>query len=795
MFTKSQKYDIILKVSKIVLGYNIIRRFRKIMDKLDQYWRDNYNNIISFVDSSDPQYIADLIYNGDIDKFIQNTGKQVALDLLYQLGIETLEDEMNNSYEVLEESNKIKWRCYEPDLEGIYSLDELKDIYNKEIDKYSQDGYSDFDSWLYDMEKLGIFVKEDKEKMEELKEKYIKTYTETDYGYHNNATMIYGELNDGNWYVYIPDNDVIDIYNEPITEKFIDTSYNYDTDDEKADDEWYNKFVEEHQITKNYNTDDLNLIISELDHKYFGEELIESKELNEAVFEIDYAGEGDLSTEEAIINNVKEWLGDLSDKVKVEVKEVKGPGAGWPEIRLIGDKELIGTFLNKEYNSGADSLEDTYDLYLLKEFNELLDKDFEKLEEDSKEVKKEFTCIEDRQGGTWAVGNTMTAEEWGETASTWAESDNWEDPEEPLLKNFDSEEDCIAFIDDLWEITIVPSTDPRAKKFLDKANNEVKTEDLKEIKYNIYILEGGDGVYNSQLIDTVDSEEQAEDRVAELSAETGSNAYYKKVINGKEEDEDEWDSLEEEKEREITYNEEDNKKLKEIYDNLQNNINYGYDMTNVTFPVFHSVLYLVWNDIAHTEKAIGWNHYGSSANKNTLEDLKWVLDNIFEMTPTKFLNTYIKEQDSKIEESKELKTELEDYPDSFNYLGDDPDDEEEPFSGIEFEKKIPHTMRFKQYDVLDDTKDLELYWVTQQFFSETELNEFIKALKKTIFKKAYVTVRDLSTYQFDKDLENNVLVKIELNAISDLPYVDATRYIEAIKNNYNFDYKTGEWKP
>ena len=93
--------------------------------------------------------------------------------------------------------------------------------------------------------------------------------------------------------------------------------------------------------------------------------------LNEAVFEIDYAGDGDLSTEEAIMNNVKEWLGDLSDKVKVEVKEVKGPGAGWPEVRLIGDKELIGTFLNKEYNSGADSLEDTYDLYLLKESDEV----------------------------------------------------------------------------------------------------------------------------------------------------------------------------------------------------------------------------------------------------------------------------------------------------------------------------------------------------------------------------------------------------------------------------------------
>lgn len=65
-------------------------------------------------------------------------------------------------------------------------------------------------------------------------------------------------------------------------------------------------------------------------------------------------------------------------------------------------------------------------------------------------------------------------------------------------------------------------------------SKEIKTED---IKYNVYVLAGGDGVYNSHLIDTVDSEEQAVDRVAEVGAEEGSNAYYVKVVNGKEVDE------------------------------------------------------------------------------------------------------------------------------------------------------------------------------------------------------------------------------------------------------------------
>lgn len=60
------------------------------------------------------------------------------------------------------------------------------------------------------------------------------------------------------------------------------------------------------------------------------------------------------------------------------------------------------------------------------------------------------------------------------------------------------------------------------------------TESEESIKYNIYLLLGGDGVYNSKLVDTVESLEQAQDRVAELEAENGCGAYYEKVdSNGK----------------------------------------------------------------------------------------------------------------------------------------------------------------------------------------------------------------------------------------------------------------------
>jgi hypothetical protein len=114
--------------------------------------------------------------------------------------------------------------------------------------------------------------------------------------------------------------------------------------------------------------------------------------------------------------------------------------------------------------------------------------------------------------------------------------------------------------------------------------------------------------------------------------------------------------LKEAKEETIKYSPEDEKKLEEIYDNLQAGIAYGEDMTKeghswVKYPYFDTVLHLIANSPHTTEEVIGWRHYGSSANKNTKEDLKWVLDNIFKMTPTEFLQKYIKNTDSKLDEA------------------------------------------------------------------------------------------------------------------------------------------------
>ena len=42
----------------------------------------------------------------------------------------------------------IKYQCYEPSCEGIYTLEELKDMWDKEIDTSN---FEDFESWVEEM--------------------------------------------------------------------------------------------------------------------------------------------------------------------------------------------------------------------------------------------------------------------------------------------------------------------------------------------------------------------------------------------------------------------------------------------------------------------------------------------------------------------------------------------------------------------------------------------------------------------------------------------------------------------
>ena len=94
------------------------------------------------------------------------------------------------------------------------------------------------------------------------------------------------------------------------------------------------------------------------------------------------------------------------------------------------------------------------------------------------------------------------------------------------------------------------------------------------------------------------------------------------------------------------------------------------------------------------------------------------------------------------------------------------------FNSIEFEKSIPHNMRFKDYEVLENSYDL--FWVTQAPFDMNDLKQFQKALiNDTPFAKAYVTVRDFSTYNPNEVNTKNIF------AIVTFDKIDATGYMKA----------------
>lgn len=152
-----------------------------------------------------------------------------------------------------------------------------------------------------------------------------------------------------------------------------------------------------------------------------------------------------------------------------------------------------------------------------------------------------------------------------------------------------------------------------------------------------------------------------------------------------------------------------------------------------------------------------------------------------ELTPEQDMNTpklinYLKNQDNEFFKLLDDKTECLDKQNNLNQLEENKmnikNESKTQFSGMEFEKLIPHTMRFKEYKVLENSFDL--YWVTQQPFTMDDLKQFQKALiNDTPFAKAYVTVRDFSAYD-----PNEVNTK-DIFAIVTFDKIDATGYMKA----------------
>ena len=83
--------------------------------------------------------------------------------------------------------------------------------------------------------------------------------------------------------------------------------------------------------------------------------------------------------------------------------------------------------------------------------------------------------------------------------------------------------------------------------------------------------------------------------------------------------------------------------LKTVYNRLMAGETFGkidywnyYENKPFRYVNFHTVL------MKHPEKNLFcWSCFGSSANKATLKDLKWLFENILHTTPRDFLNTHI----------------------------------------------------------------------------------------------------------------------------------------------------------
>lgn len=93
--------------------------------------------------------------------------------------------------------------------------------------------------------------------------------------------------------------------------------------------------------------------------------------------------------------------------------------------------------------------------------------------------------------------------------------------------------------------------------------------------------------------------------------------------------------------------------LHQINQKLKNGEIFGKDVfswpngNGPRFPYFHAVL--SYGKDYNGENIFRWTHYGSSANRATLKDLKWIITVIFKTTPSRFLQEYITKSGSRID--------------------------------------------------------------------------------------------------------------------------------------------------
>lgn len=90
--------------------------------------------------------------------------------------------------------------------------------------------------------------------------------------------------------------------------------------------------------------------------------------------------------------------------------------------------------------------------------------------------------------------------------------------------------------------------------------------------------------------------------------------------------------------------------FEKIYADLKAGYSYGFDFTwdhynnkPMRYPFFDTVIF--YDPIKNLFR---WTHYGSSANKATKKELKWLISVIFKCSAVEFLEKYIRNDESKI---------------------------------------------------------------------------------------------------------------------------------------------------
>lgn len=139
-----------------------------------------------------------------------------------------------------------------------------------------------------------------------------------------------------------------------------------------------------------------------------------------------------------------------------------------------------------------------------------------------------------------------------------------------------------------------------------------------------------------------------------------------------------------------------------------------------------------------------------------------------------YVNSYKPYEDDEedMEESKQIKEETkQEYTEYCDVNKEEKltEDQDKLFSGVEFEKLIPYEMRFKEYNIIEDT--LDLFWVTQQPFTIDDLKEFWEEFINTGLNTAYVTVRDFSTYEWNADMNRKVLAVVTKEGFNATDYM------------------------